>query len=450
MDKMSIYNRLPVWGQQLACAYEGSRIRRTRYGKEFWRFLAEYESRADWPHERICDYRDARLRKMIRHCYDTVPHYTKLFNEGGINPDSIKTLDDLKVLPILTKQIVNANPENFLSTAVPLEKMLTAHTSGTTGSGFIFKTTQEAICEQWAVWWRYRKALGIEHGTFCGQFGGRSVVPVAQQEPPFFRLNRPDNMVYFSVYHMSEANLPQYVSALQKYNVMWVHGYPSAINVLAEYMLEHGLRLNVRHVTTGAENLLEPQKVHIAQAFGVLPYEHYGMSEAVANFSENARHTMLVDEDFAAVEFIPLDASGGTNHCEIVGSNLSNYAMPLLRYRTGDTCDVSVSTQGRRVSSLDGRMEDYVTLPNGAKIGRLDHVFKDLVNIREAQIVQKSMHELLINIVKGPMYDPSDEKQLYDELSLRLTGIKFHIVYVDSIPRTPAGKLRFVISKIKD
>ncbi len=304
MDKMTIYNRLPIWGQNLACYYEGSRIKQTRYSKNFWRFLSEYENRARWSYEQICDFRDARLRQMIHHCYDTVPYYRKLFNDGGINPKSIKTLEDLKVLPILTKDIVNANPDSFLSTAIPNKAMVTAHTSGTTGSGFVFKTTPEAISEQWAVWWRYRKALGLRYGTLCGQFGGRSIIPISQLGPPFYRWNRPNNILYLSTYHMSERNLLDYVYALQNNKISWIHGYPSSISLLAEYLLRHEIQLNIKYVTIGAENLLDSQKEKIYKAFGVYPYQHYGLSEAVANFSENQKHEMRVDEDFAAVEFV--------------------------------------------------------------------------------------------------------------------------------------------------
>lgn len=445
MNKMTIYNRLPVWGQNLACYYEGSRIKHTRYGKDFWRFLAEYESRANWSYEQLCDYRDAKLRKMIHHCYETVPYYTKLFNDGGINPDSIKTLDDLKVLPILTKDNVNADPDSFLSTAIPKKKMVTAHTSGTTGSGFVFKTTQDAICEQWAVWWRYRRKLGIQYGTFCGQFGGRSVVPINNQRPPFYRWNKPANLMYFSTYHMNEKNLREYLFELQENNVEWIHGYPSAINVLAEYLIEHGIQYKLKYVTTGAENLLELQKGHMVQAFEIHPYEHYGMSEAVANFSESKNHVMLVDEDFAAVEFLPM---ANLQCSEIVGSSLSNYAMPLLRYKTGDTAVTTTDKAGRIVSSIDGRLEDYVTLPNGAKVGRLDHIFKDLTNIKEAQIIQKTGNKIQVNVVKGNQYSSQDGNRLREEINLRLVGLQIEIVHVDSIPRTASGKLRFVVSEI--
>jgi phenylacetate-CoA ligase len=87
MDKMSVYNRLPVVLQNVACGLEGTRINRTRYGKDFWRLLAEYESRANWSYDHLAEYRDAKLKKMIKHCYETVPYYTRLFDGGGGQPE---------------------------------------------------------------------------------------------------------------------------------------------------------------------------------------------------------------------------------------------------------------------------------------------------------------------------------------------------------------------------
>lgn len=441
---MAIYNMLPVWGQNVACYIEGTKIKRARFGKDFWKFLAEYESRLKWTYEQLCDYRDAKLRKMVHHCYDTVPYYRRLFDDGGINPDNIKTLDDLKVLPILSKDVVNASPEDFLSTAISKDKMITAHTSGTTGSGFIFKTTKEAMCEQWAVWWRYRRALGIKFEMLCGQFGGRSVVPIACQHPPFFRWNSPCHMMYFSTYHMNDKNLPNYIKELREHNVRWIHGYPSSTTVLAEYLVNNGDKLPVEYVTLGAENLLEFQKKHIRKAFGVNAYQHYGMAEGVANFSENIDHIMRIDEDYAAVEFMPV---AGTECFEIIGTSLTNFAMPFLRYRTNDVCEVAENVSGRIITALDGRKEDYVILPNGSKIGRLDHIFKDLTNIKEAQIVQKSKDTLEIRVVKNKLYADKDEQHLKQELALRLDGLKLMITYVDAIERTASGKLRFVKSE---
>ena len=117
MDKMAVYNRLPVFAQNWACSVEGARIARTRFGSLFRRTLQDYEARSRWSSERIAAYRDERLRAMVKYCYDTVPYYRAMFDEGGIDPASIKSLDDMGRLPLLTKKEVNENPERFFSTA---------------------------------------------------------------------------------------------------------------------------------------------------------------------------------------------------------------------------------------------------------------------------------------------------------------------------------------------
>lgn len=448
LDKMFVYNHLPVWGQNLACYVEGKRIVKTRYGKAFWKYLSEYEERNTWPYEKLCEFRDRRLSRMIKHCYATVPYYTKLFDEGGVSPERIKHLDDLKILPVLTKEIINKQPDRFLSTAYPMEHMIKQHTSGTTGAGLVFKTTQKAICEQWAVWWRYRKKLGIDYGTLCALFGGRSVVPVNRTTPPFYRINKPCEQVYFSAYHMNNNNMPHYIDALEKYKPIWIHGYPSSISFLAQYMIENDVKLSydVQWITTGAENLHENQKNAIQKAFGIYPYQHYGMTEGVANISENIHHKYMIDEDYAAVEFLRNES---IDTYRIVGTSLTNYAMPLLRYEVGDNAVLEVD-DSRSVLTIDGRKEDYLVLSNGVTIGRLDHIFKDMVNVKEAQIFQDIDGKITFYVVRGKNYKVEDENRLHKEIKERIGSEPYQISYKDKIARTKSGKIRFVISERTD
>jgi phenylacetate-CoA ligase len=160
---------------------------------------------------------------------------------------------------------------------------------------------------------------------------------------------------------------------------------------------------------------------------------------------------MHVDEGFAAVEFLPLPQGG----FRVVGTNFTNPATPLVRYAVGDvvdyvegdTCDCGRA--GRIVRRVDGRQEDYVILRNGARLGRLDHVFKDLMAIREAQIYQEEPGELIVRVVKNADYTADDEADLLREFRKRVGDeADVRVEYVDRIDRTEAGKIRFVISKI--
>lgn len=456
MNLERLYLKLPIFAQNWACSLEGWRIQRSRYGPEFWERLRAAEERASWPLERMREFRDARLRAFVRHCADTVPYYQRHFREMGFDPGRVRSLDDLAALPVLNKETVRERYEEFQSSAVPAQQRIIAHTSGTTGSGLRFAVTLDAIQEQWATWWRYRRWHGIEPGTWCGYFGGRSLVPLAQKRPPFWRVNRPGRQVMFSGYHLSPQNLPAYVEELRRRQLPWLHGYPSVLAMLAGYLRDAGMSLGyeVRWITTGAENLLPQQAAVIEQAFGVRPLDHYGMSEGVANISQYRDGRLYVDEDYAAVEFLPTD--GGAY--KTVGTNFTNPATPLLRYDVGDTVQLPEAAQqsgdgfpGREVRSIDGRQEDYVVLRNGARLGRMDHIFKDLTAIREAQIQQDTPGEIVVRVVKGPRYTAADEEHLRQEFHQRVGDLgDVRIEYVSEIPKTATGKLRFVVSRLHE
>jgi hypothetical protein len=68
MDKMAIYNHLPIFGQNLACYYEGKRILRTRFGGTFQKHLKEYCEHDNWSYDEICDLRNQKLRKGNNNC----------------------------------------------------------------------------------------------------------------------------------------------------------------------------------------------------------------------------------------------------------------------------------------------------------------------------------------------------------------------------------------------
>ncbi len=457
IDLESIYLKLPIFLQNVACSLEGLRIKRIRYSKSFFSILQEIESRTFFSPSQLEEYQSQHIQKIVRHCASSVPYYRELFRKNGVPVEKIKSRDDLaRYLPILTKAEIQAHPEQFVSEAIPASQHISMHTSGTTGAGLRFVATKTCVQHVWAFWWRYRRWHGLDLNEKCAYFGGRTVVPLDQKKPPFWRYNIPGRQLMFSGYHMSPSNLGYYVEKIKKSGIRWLHGYPSLLSLLANYLLENNdsLKGQIKWVTIGAENLL-PHQAHLMQkAFGVRPIQHYGLAEAVANISECPKGRLHVDEDFSAVEFLPTEEKGVYR---IIGTGFLNLAMPMLRYDTGDLAFIEEGAKcdcgrgGRIVSSLDGRKEDYVLLKNGARIGRLDHIFKDLVNIAEAQVYQKEPGEVIFRIVKGNNYTKNDEALLIAEARKRLgqdTSIK--IEYVSSIERTASGKLRMVVSDIPE
>lgn len=443
------YDGLPTLAQSLLVSAEGLRVRRERtWNRQFRELLTRAELRLSWTQAEVEIWRDARLAKYVSDICQ-VPFYSRRFGAAGVTPADISSLRDLQALPILTKWEIK---EAILNGELPQLRgpgTRLAHTSGTTGSGFRFRTSLAAIREQWAIWWRFRRQHSLSVETRCGFFGGRSIVPAGNAQGPFWRHDYSSNRVLFSMVHLSERTARDYVLAIIKQRVEWLHGYPSSISLLANYMIEQGLSTEgvVRAVTTGAESLLGQQVEVIYRAFGVRPVQHYGLAEAVANASECSWGALHVDEDFAAVEFVPQPDRGGYS---LVGTNLSNLVTPMLRYETGDLVSgigiCECGRPGRVIDAIDGRQEDYIVLSSGAKVGRLDHIFKDLVNIREVQIQQTVPGQMVLSIVPGVKYSSRDEHSMLEEVRHRLgSDMTVRVRYVDAIPKEASGKLRLVV-----
>ncbi len=454
MNKMDIYYKLPIFVQNIACYLQGKRIVKKRYSQHFWNYLNDYETRNEWTYEQLIQYRDTKLQRMIKHCYETVPYYKNLFDEKGINYNEIKTVTDLKIIPILNKDDVKNNINNFVSTSIPKSKLRIHPTGGTTGSGLSFYTTDEEEAEQWAVWWRYRRNLGIGIDMWCGNFGGKTIVPIENKKSPFWRYNIPGKQVFFSGYHINEQNAPYYAEEIRKRNIKWLHGYPSNLANLASCLLANGIKLDIKYVTIGSENLYEYQKDLILKAFNTRAYQHYGLTEGVANISQRKDGKLYVDEDFSVVEFIPKSESSYS----IIGTSLSNWAMPLLRYDTGDQVIINKYDRnnddigGRVVDKINGRTNEFIVLEDNTRISSaaLSLIFKDIISIREAQIVQKDINDIVIRIVKTDAYSSFDEKKTTKGLRERLgKSMKISYEYVEKIPRTKSGKMRLVISEVK-
>lgn len=446
-----IYNRVPVCFQNGALSAYGLHTRLTRYNKAFFRQLDALCARDMWSAERTADFRDDRIRKFIQHCADTVPYYRTLFRDRKIDPRDITGLDTLPLLPVLDRSTVRERWREFISDGFPAKAQQMKFTSGTTGAGLRYVSTLASTCEQWAVWWRFRYAHGIRFGTECAMFRGALLVPLNRTEPPFWRRNHAMRETFFSGNHMSPRYLPYYIDEMNRRRPPWIYGFGSTVTTLASFILETGRGLDypVRWITLGSEQVYPHQIEKIEAAFGVRPIQIYGMTEAVANVSEAPDGILYVDEDFAATEFLPTDDA---RTCDVVGTNLSNPIFPLLRYRVGD---IAVPTGGygvngrRIVSRLEGRSDDYIIRPDGSRLGRLDILFRRMVNIREAQILQERAGEVRLRVAKGKNYEKSDEEALLSVARKHLGGdMDISVEYVEAIERTPSGKLMHVRSEL--
>lgn len=446
------YDKSPLWLQNLLINIEGRRINNRRYSREFFEVFSRTKIRENYTNEEFETYIINRLRHNLIQAYENSDYYKNLFFHVNFSPHKFDHREQLKTIPVQTKQTLKENLDLIKNKNIKKKSYFMAHTSGTTGSGLIFPQSKMCEYEQWATWWRYRWNIGIKFDLTCGYFGGRPIVPTQQKKPPYYRHVKSSYQVMFSMYHLNQSTVKHYIDELNRRKIKWIHGYPSFISHLSTLMVENNLNLDydIEFITTGAENLLEHQVKTIERAFGVIPFQHYGLQEPVANISECPYHKLHIDEDYSYVELIPY---GIDNKYKIIGTSLTNDAMLFLRYDTNDIItlsqnqDCECNNRGRIVQSIDGRKEDFIVLQDGTKLGRLDHIFKDMVNIRESQIIQNTDGGISVYIVRTKKFSNRDEGVLRKELEYRFRNHSFEIIFKDSIKKTENGKLRFVISR---
>lgn len=446
---------MPVFLQNIACSLAGLKMRRERYNKVFISALFFLRESQRWSYERLLEYQNQELRRIITHAYESVPYYKEIFAARSLTPKDIQTVDDLAKLPILEKNTLREGCLDFKSSKWPTNRMIHGHTGGTTGTALDLIDDIDTAPWQWAVWWRHRERFGLRLNDPFIVFAGRDVVPLDSLAPPFWRRNIPMRQTYVSIHHMTKSNMPFLIEYLQKREVAYYSGYPSGLYLLATYILEQGIVL--RHppkvTVTGAETLLPHQRRVIETAFKTEVADQYGASEHCGNISECENHVYHVDMEFGVVEFLPIPGLP-SNVRRIVCTGFKNMAMPLIRYNIGDIATISdkqcsCGRQSPVVEKIDGRIESYIITPDGRQLGRLDFLFKESKNIEEAQLVQDKLDHVYVKVVKGKTFADSDENELVNKMKQYLGHeIKIDIDYVEAIPRTANGKFRQIVSDV--
>lgn len=451
-----IYPRLPVFLQNAACWYYGQKEARVRFGRTFEQRLRELTESEKWSAGEIEAYQNEKLRSLIRHAYENVPYYRERWKALKIIPEDVRSRSDLQKLPVLTKEEIRQNAHRFISQKAPRRSLLSRHTSGTTGKALHFYMTEDAVAFQWAVWWRLRQRFGVNPGSWHANFTGQRVVPITQRTPPYWRWNRPMRQVLINMQSLTPSRIASIVEMLNSQHFDFYCGYPSFIHMLAVNATEAGLRLAhpPRVIFTGAENMLDFQRRDIQAFTGAILTDHYGCTEACCNASRCPEFVYHEDFEFGIMEGI--ERAPGDEAKSIVCTGFACDAFPFIRYEVGDAAvwqDHKGCACGRNSDVLlrvEGRCDDYIVTPEGARIARLDYLFKDALNVKEAQIVQEKLGEITIRLVRRDAYGTKDEMDIRRDIASWLSptlAVRFD--YVQEITRGQNGKFRAVLSQLK-
>jgi len=458
-----LYDRSPVWVQNVMTSVYGGRLRLFRYGGKQPAYQEELEKSQWLSLSEMGALQLGKLRDLLRHSCRHVEFYRERAARCGFDPAAVGSIDDLTSFPTLSRDDVLQNAERMVADNVSRADLVKNFTSGTSGSPLSFYLTRETWRRNYAFWARFRNWFGFEIGQRRATFGGRIIVPHSQKKPPFWRYNIVDRQLLFSSFHQSRENHSVYVDKLIGFKPHLIDGYVSSIYSLARFINREGIGgVRPRAVQTTSETLLKPQREEIEKAFCCKVFDQYGHGENAVFISECEAGGLHVNDEYGVVEILVGDRRAEPGETgEIVVTGFNNPAMPLIRYHTSDMAVAAGRAEGcscgrglSLVKGVQGRVIDVLRLPDGRLIPptSLTLLFdkQHALGIEEAQIVQTEPDQIVVRLVLYDKDGRHDTAPLERDLR-RIVGDRVRLRFdaVDSIERTALGKFRFVVSEIE-
>jgi len=418
------------------------------------------------PREQMEALQLQRLQTTVARAYAHVPFYRRQMDKAGVHPDDIRELDDVRRLRFTVKDDFRENyPYGLL--AVPRRKIVRIHaSSGTTGKSTVVGYTRQDL-ETWAeLVARFLAMAGVTedsvvqvafgYGLFTGGFGlhygieriGAEVIPAAA------------------------GNSRRHLQLIRDLGTTHIVCTPSYAFYLCETARDMGIDLledtNLRVGCFGGEPWSDQMRIQMEETYGLAGYDNYGLSELIGPGISGecpARSGLHIFEDHFLAEVIDPDTGGVLppgEEGELVITNLTRQALPVIRYRTRDIttlydepCECGRTL--RKMKRVSGRTDDMLII-RGVNVfpSQIEHAFLEtdgtspnyqiIVDRQEALDTIEVKIEITENLLSDEMKDLRRlEQDIQDNLSHAL-GLRPKITLVEpgSLPR-PEGKAVRVI-----
>lgn len=436
-----LYQYSPERVQGILLSIYDISMRRFRYGHDYKYFMRLIDESTKWSKNELRKYQINKLREYLTNAYHNTIYYKGLFDKIKFNPESIKDHDQLSEIPPIDKHSLNYHYNDIVNNSE--KKYLLKTTSGTSGAPLSFRKSVVAEKYDYAIrdyiWQKYsgRKFNQLR----IVYMAGHMIKDVNCTEPPFCIANYLGKTLYCSSYHLSDTSIPDYITSIKRYRADAIAGYPSSIHLLAMYINNHSLSIHIPYIWLSSESvgLKGPE---IERAFNGKIINVYGNTEGLGLAYGSIDQPLRLHELSGYLE-----VSNQGNYY----TSFFNYATPFIRYEITDEIRLVRKKNDENVKfiSVEGRNEDYIITSTGVKIGRLDHLFKNVNNLMESQIIQHNIGHVTLLLHIDKKYNKNDEEKLIKNINERLgKHFGYTLKYVDNIPRESNGKIKLVKSYV--
>lgn len=400
-----------------------------------------------------------QLKALLRHAVVNTTYYADRFDKAGIRIEELSNLDDFLLVPFLTKDDIRASSQRMIARNINNDRLVLKKTSGSTGVSLELYVDEPSIQWKRGVTLSYDRWAGWDLGEKIGALWGNP------QHNRNWRAKLRnlllDRYIFLDTLQMTEQSMMVFHQRLCSYRPVLLFGHAHSLFLFAAFMKKKGLSgVHPQGIISTCMVLHDFERATIEEVFGCRVHNRYGCEEVSLIACECSAHNGLhLNCDTLIVEFIrdgkPVKAG---EPGAIVVTDLTNYGMPIIRYKVGDVGIPSGKTSCLcgctypLMDSVEGRVADYVVTPDGNYISGIsltENFAMHLPGVKQMQIIQEKIDRLTFRVVKGELFTDvtiSDLKQL----ALKRFGQQMHftIEYVEKIQSEQSGKYRFCISKV--
>ena len=419
----------------------------------FRRYLF-YRRSQYWPRETLESYQDQQLRRLIRHAGKHVPYYRSLFARIGLVPADFRGRRDLHKIPTLDKQTVRTRKDELIAENSSSFGVHKVSTSGTTGTPLQLVLSDAAQvdflasllrCYHWTGYRFFRRTLSLQ----SYYFEDRDLI-----YNPFL------NVLRFDSCRLGPTSAINAITTINRLKPKFFMGFPFDLVMLTRFAAEAGVKISPpESVLCYGETLSTEKRRILASELNCEVFDFYSHHESVAMAAECPYGNKHLADDFGCHEI--LDEHGAAcaddGEGELIGTGFSNYAMPLIRYRTGDRVSLASAKtacpcgrQLRPVRAIAGKQTDYLETPDGRVLSAvMSHSIDEAKGVVMSQCIQDSLDHIVVNIITDDTYTRHSEIALVNGLRKRLGHeITLDIERVDRLEKSRGGKTPFIVSKI--
>jgi phenylacetate-CoA ligase len=409
------------------------------------------------------------LKKTLKWVYEKIPFYKNTFDEKGVKPDDLRTLEDLSKFPFSVKTDLRDNYP-FGLCAVPLAQLVRIHaSSGTTGKPITGPYTVNDLNQWTECMARNLFSAGVRSNDICHNAYGMGLFTGG------LGFHQGATRIGCAVIPVSSGMTERQVMIMQDFGSTVLFSTPTYALTIAERAEEMGVKvrdLPLRVGVFGAEPWTVEMRKEIEQRMGIKAQEAYGLTEfggpgtAFDCVEQNGLH---INEDHFIVEIIdpvttevlPLGTKG-----EMVITAIQREAMPLIRYRTRDitTLRREKCSCGRtllKMNKIFGRTDDMLII-GGVNVfpSQIESLLLDVKEVEPQYVIyvrkKGYLDQLHLDVeARKETYDAGPQKiaevEKMMESKIRGTmgiGIKIRLVPPKAITRSE-GKAKRVIDERK-